>query len=164
MGFFDKLFGGTDKSAQKLTQQDNAQRQAFIEQMQGQTRGDYLGLAPGMEQNANMGFQSALDMYGQFVPQQMDVFQQGNVAAQGHLLAGMPQFNNAIMGLPVDYSAFQPTQLNYDASWAQQQLPQFITTGDLLGGQSQQPQAQGFGQGGGTNPYGFSNGGFWQQR
>jgi hypothetical protein len=162
MGFFDKLFGGTDKSAQKLTQQDNAQRQAFIERQMAQARGDMLAFAPGMEQNSNLGFQSALDVYGQTIPQMMDVFQQGNMAAQGHLLAGMPQVHNAILGMPVDYSAFQPTQLNYDASFAQQQLPQFRTTADLLGGQAQQqPQAQ---QGGGNNPYGFSRGGFWKQR
>ena len=56
MGFFDKLFGGTDKSAQKKTLQDNAQRQKFIEQQMGQARGDLLGLAPGMQQNLKVLF------------------------------------------------------------------------------------------------------------
>lgn len=149
MGFFDTLFGGKDKSAQKKTIADNKQRQAFIEQQMGQARSDLLGLAPGMQQNANMGFQSALDVLGQAYPQQMDIYQQGNVGAQNQLIAGVPQVHNAIMGLPVDYSVFQPMQLNYDASWAQQQLPQYVSAGDLLGGQPAQPQG-GFS---GANPY-----------
>lgn len=150
MGFFDKLFGGTDRSAQKKTLQDNAQRQKFTEQQMAQARGDLLGLAPGMQQNANMGFQSALDVLGQAYPQQMDIYQQGNVGAQNQLIAGVPQVHNAILGMPVDYSVFQPQALNYDASWTQQQLPQYVSAGDLLGGQAPQaPQA---------NPYsvGFS--------
>ena len=41
------------------------------------------------------------------------------------MLAGMPQYQNAILGNQVDYSQFQPTQLaqpNYD--FMQTQIPQ----------------------------------------
>ena len=39
----------------------------------------------------------------------------------------MPQFQNAILGGQVDYSAFQPTQLQMpDLSFLQQQIPQAV--------------------------------------
>ena len=138
-----KLFGGTDKSSLEAQQTSNADTQRFIEQQGAQGRSDILGLAPGVGQNLNLGAQAALDVYGQTIPQQLSTFQQGNVGAQGALLAGMPQFQNAIMGTPVDYSQFQPQAIQYDPSFAQQQLPDFVGPGDLLPAPGQeQPQQQ----------------------
>lgn len=159
MGFFSDIFGGKDKSALKSTKRDNAQRKAFIEQMMGQSRGDLTSLFPGAEQNLNIGAQAGLDVYGQTIPQMFDTFQQGNMGAQAALLAGMPQVHNAILGMPIDYGAFQPTQVNYDTSFAQQQVPDFVSVGDLLGGQA--PQAPN-GFDGSMNP-GFSQM-YWKQR
>ena len=136
------IFGGKDTSQQKGQIAQNANAEQYIRQMGAQGRGDLMGMAPGAEANRNMGYQSALDVYGQTIPQQLDTFQQGNVGAQNMLLAGMPQFQNAIMGGPVDYSQFQPQTLNYDAGYAQQQLPEFQTTADLLAGLPSQGQQQ----------------------
>jgi hypothetical protein len=88
-----------------------------------QARGDLFKLSPAAQQNAQRGYQGALDVFSQSLPQQAGQFQAGNVAAQNQLLAGMPQFQNAILGAPVDYSQFQATQLeqpNFD--FANQQL------------------------------------------
>lgn len=153
------IFGGTDDSAQEGQIEQNAAARQYIEQMAGQGRADLMNFAPGAEANRNMGYQSALDVYGQTIPQQLDTFQQGNVGAQNMLLAGMPQFQNAIMGAPVDYSMFQPQQIGYDAGYAQQQLPQFQTTADLLGGLNPGQPGQpgpgfgGYGQGAPMGPY-----------
>jgi hypothetical protein len=86
-------------------------------------RDDLFELFPAAQQNAQQGYQGALDVFNQTLPQQSGVFQAGNVAAQNQLLAGMPQFQNAILGAPVDYSQFQATQLQQpDMNFANQQL------------------------------------------
>jgi hypothetical protein len=105
----------TEKAGDKASQQLKASTD--------QARGDLFKLFPAAQQNAQRGYQGALDVFSQSLPQQAGQFQAGNVAAQNQLLAGMPQFQNAILGAPVDYSQFQATQLqqpNFD--FANQQL------------------------------------------
>lgn len=83
---------------------------------------DNMALA---RQQANLGFQGGLDVFGQSAPAQMDVFQQGNLGAQQALLAGLPQMQNAILGGNVDLSGLQPFQVQQpDLSFLQQTLPQ----------------------------------------
>jgi len=90
---------------------------------QAQARGDLFKLFPAAQQNAQQGYQGALDVFNQALPQQSDIYQQGNVAAQNQLINAMPQFQNAILGGAVDYSQFQPTVLEQpDYSFANQQL------------------------------------------
>jgi len=120
------LFGGTDKSSLKAQQAANKETQGFIERQADLARGDVLALAPGAFQNRNIGTQAAFDVLGQTIPQQFSTFQQGNVGAQSALLAGLPQFQNAILGLPTDLSGLQPQTLQFDPSFAQQQVPNFI--------------------------------------
>ena len=91
-------------------------------------RKDILNLVPAADINRNLGFQGALDIIGQTTPQQLGVLQQGNVQAQQQLLAGLPQIQNALLGRGVDLAALQPRALNVDSSFAQQKLPEFITT------------------------------------
>lgn len=138
---FKSLFGGTDKSSLKAQTAANQATQRFIEQQGRQARGDVLALQPGVEQNRMLGTQAALDVLGQTIPQQFSTFQQGNVGAQQQLLAGLPQFQNAILGLPTDFSQFQPQAIQFDPSFAQQQVPQFVSSADLLGQAGAQPQA-----------------------
>jgi hypothetical protein len=91
-----------------------------------QARGDLFKLFPAAQQNTQQGYQGALDVFSQALPQQAQTFQDGNVAAQNQLLAGLPQFQNAILGNPVDNSQFQATRLqqpNFD--FANQQLQSF---------------------------------------
>lgn len=124
----DTLFGSTDKSAQRAQTQANQRAVELIAENTEQARGDVLGLFPAGDTNRNLGFQAALDVLGQSIPQQFSAFQQGNLGAQQTLLAGQPQFQNAILGLPADLSGFQPQAIQFDTSFAQQQLPEFISS------------------------------------
>lgn len=111
----------------------------FIRDMQQQSRDDLFGGFGNAQHNANLGFQSGLDVMGQYMPQVFDTFHQGNMGAQNQLIAGMPQVHNAILGMPIDYSAFQPVSVNYDTGFTQQTLPDFRQVGDWANQEQQQP-------------------------
>ena len=76
-----------------------------------EARADLFKLFPASQDALSTGYKGAADIFGQSAPQQANIFQQGNVAAQQQIAAGMPQFQNAILGGQVDYNQFQPTQL-----------------------------------------------------
>lgn len=87
-----------------------------------EARADLFKLFPASQDALSTGYQGAANIFGQSAPQQADIFQQGNVAAQQQIAAGMPQFQNAILGGQVDYNQFQPTQLEQpDFSFMQNQ-------------------------------------------
>lgn len=150
------LFGGTDDSAQKSQIKANAAAQALIAENAAQARGDILKLIPSADTNRNLGFQAALDVFGQSVPQQLSTFQQGNVGAQQALLAGLPQMRNAILGLPTDLSGLQAQQVQFDPSFASQQLPEFVATDELLPAEEERPILAG--RGGMARAFGRSRG------
>ena len=77
----------------------------------GAAKEDLFKLFPAAQQNSQQGYQGALDVFNQSVPQQIEFGQSGNIAAQNQLLSGMSQYQNAILGNPVDYSQFQATDL-----------------------------------------------------
>lgn len=114
------------RSADKAldAQSDAADKSAAqLAAAQAQARGDLFKLFPAAQQNAQQGYQGALDVFNQTLPQQSDIYQQGNVAAQNQLINAMPQYQNAILGGAVDYSQFQPTVLEQpDYGFANQQL------------------------------------------
>jgi hypothetical protein len=128
-----KLFGSTDDSSQRLQVDQNARSEEFIRQAAEQSRTDASALFPAAESNANLGFQAALDTIGQYAPQQVGAFQQGNIGAQQTLGQGSQQYENAILGNPVDRSFMQPQRINVDTGYMQQQLPQYQNTGDIMG-------------------------------
>lgn len=128
------VFGGTDDSSQKAQTRANKKTQAFIEQQGAIARQDVINIAPAAEQNRNLGFQAALDLLGQGGLQQIGAFQQGNVGAQGTLLAGLPQIQNALLGAPVTFAGLQPQTIDIDTSFLQQQLPAFTGIGEALAG------------------------------
>jgi hypothetical protein len=93
-----KLFSKTDRSSQELNLRQNDQSRQFIQQQMNQGR-----------QDLNQGFGGAYNMLSGSIPQQMQTFQQGNVAAQNYLLGGMPAFQASIMGGPMNYGQqFRP--------------------------------------------------------
>jgi hypothetical protein len=71
-------------------------------------------------------------------PQQIDMTARGNIGAQDTLLAGLPQIQNAILGMPVDMGALQSMDLRTPGmlDWMQgATIPQTPTDyGQLLGG------------------------------
>lgn len=119
------VFGGVDDSAQKGQRRANKQTADFVKEQSAIARGDALALGAAGEQNRNLGFQGALDIFAQSIPQQFSTFQQGNVGAQQALLAGLPQIQNALLGAPTTFQGLQPQTLNFNTDFSQQQLPQF---------------------------------------
>jgi len=94
------------------------------QQAAGEAREDINRIFPEAQATANQGFQGALDVFGQSVPAQLDVFQQGNIGAQQALISGLPQIQNAILGGNVDLSGLQPFQAqNVPTGLFQQQTP-----------------------------------------
>ncbi len=92
-----------------------------------EARDDLFKLFPSAQQTARQGFQGALDVYGQSLPAQADVFTQGNVGAQQAITQGLQQQQNALLGNQIDYSQMQPFQVQQpDLSFFQQQLPEAI--------------------------------------
>jgi hypothetical protein len=127
----NKSIGASKDAGERASQQLN--------QSTAQAREDLFKLFPAAQQNTQQGYQGALDVFKQTLPQQAGVFQAGNVAAQNQLLAGMPQFQNAILGAPVDYSQFQATQLQQpNMNFANQQLQSI----DPFAAPAQQQQGQ----------------------
>jgi len=123
------IFGSTDRSAQTAQIRANESTERFIREQGQQARRDVIGLFDTANINRNLGTQAALDIFGQTIPQQFGAFQQGNVGAQETLLAGLPQIQNAILGLPTELSGLQPRSIEFDTDFAQQQLPDFVPSG-----------------------------------
>ena len=128
-----KLFGGSDDSGQDAQIAQNQQVLALQEKLAEQARGDVTEIFPAVRESAYGGYQGALDMLGQAIPQQAGLFQSGNLAAQNTLLAGLPQQNNAILGNPIDLSGLQPTELAYNTDFTQQALPEMAEPVSTVG-------------------------------
>lgn len=115
------------KKAAQSSEKGAATAAAETRRATEEARSDLFKLFPAAQQNVQQGFQGALDVFGQSLPAQTNVFQQGNIGAQEQLLAGLPQFQNAILGNQVDFSQLQPTQIQTpDLGFFQQQLPQAV--------------------------------------
>lgn len=131
----------------------NASRRAARSQEQGQTaalesvergtqeaRESAIPLFQSAQDNALQGFDAALALQGRTTPEQIRAFQQGNQNAQNTLLAGAPQFQNAILGGNVDLSGLQQQQIQGpSADFFQQQLPEFTSINQALNPEPQQP-------------------------
>ncbi len=119
------LSGETSIEAGEAAAQGTREAQAILAAQTAKAREDILNLFPTQTGALQEGFQGALDVFGQSLPAQQQLFQQGNVGAQAQLLAGLPQIQKAILGGNVDLSALQPTQLTLpNQSFFQQTLPE----------------------------------------
>lgn len=134
----DTFFGGAEKDAARQQQYSLEKGQDFIREGVAQGREDINRLYPQAQNMTMQGFQGAMDVFNQSIPQQLQAFQQGNMGAQNALLSGAPQFQNAILGGPVDYSQMQAQQLNMPN--INYQMPDFL--GAQQQQQVEQPQAQ----------------------
>lgn len=162
----DTFFGGAEKKAAKASQ---AGTERGIEAMKEATRraeNFAIPLFSQARQDLHQGFQGALDVFGQSLPAQTDVFTQGNLGAQQAILSGLPQMQNALFGNQVDLSQLQPFEVQQpDLGFFQQTLPQ----DQLLQGaeQPEQPVSGGLNVGPqqtpvlfGQNSLGGNQGGF----
>lgn len=128
----DSFFGGAEKKAGKAEKKALEKGQELIAQQTAVARGDATSLFGGAQGAQRLGFQGALDVFGQTIPEQARLFGQGNVAAQQQLIGGLPQIQAALLGQPVDFSQFQPTKLTPNLGFAQQTLPQTTPISDVL--------------------------------
>lgn len=128
MGFLSDLVGAfTGSSARDASRaqiEEAEKSKQFIKEGIDRARGDVGKFGEGARESQAQGFQDALNIFSQTLPQQAGLFQQGNVGAQQALLAGLPQMNNAILGRQVDYSAMQPQQFDFNMDFAQSNQPQ----------------------------------------
>lgn len=123
--FKDTFFGGAEKKAAQAGIRNLEESQRLVSEGRVEAEGKIQPLFAGARESGRQGFQAGLDVFRQALPQQTQQFQGGNVAAQQALIAGLPQFQNAILGGQVDLSGLQPFQSQpIDFSFAQQQLPQ----------------------------------------
>lgn len=117
----------SSKRAAEAQQDATDQSIAYTREATAEARKDIDKYFPQAQATTAAGFKGALDTFNQFMPAQTDVYQQGNVGAQQALLSGLPQMQNAILGAPIDYSAFQPQRLDFDTSIFNQSLPTEMT-------------------------------------
>lgn len=111
------------KKAARAQEQSTGASMRFTREATEQARGDVQRMFPKAQESSRAGFQSALDVFNQSVPQQAQLFQQGNIGAQQALTAGLPQQISALLGGPVDISGIQPVQLQQpDMGYAKQML------------------------------------------
>jgi hypothetical protein len=137
------VFGGTDDSAQKDQKRQNAAVSKYQKEQTVEAKDTARKLSFSGEANRNMGNQAMLDIMNQYIPQQMDTFQQGNVAAQQQLLSGLPQMQNALMGAPTTFRGMQPSVIDYDTNFIPQSMPDFGTQEQALSKANDLPQLEG---------------------
>ena len=157
---------GAKKQAKAVDRSTDAQLEAsreaqrIIQENTQRARTDAINLFGSGQANRLAGANQGLQLFGQSLPSQLGAIQQGNRSAQETLIAGLPQFQNAILGNPVDFSQFQPSSVNVNTDFFQQQLPEFQTVNQALNPQQaanqptgiQNPQPR-FGFGSRTNEF-----------
>ena len=151
------LFGGTDDSAQMEQLAQNQRNEANIQRAAGQSRQDLQGGYGDAGQALGQGYGQALQMMGQAIPQQMSTFQQGNMGAQQYLLGGMPMYEAALRGRPVNYGSQMPFQVQYDPSFSQQGLPGQVSQDGQSMGNKLANALGGFAAGYGGQGMGYMN-------
>lgn len=128
----DTFFGGAEKDAGRRNKRELEKSQELIAKQTAIAREDATKLFGGAQDSARAGYQGALDVFGQTLPEQARLFQQGNVGAQQQVIGGLPQIQAALLGQPVNMQAFQPTQITPNMDWAQQTLPEVTPIADVL--------------------------------
>lgn len=108
----DWLFGGTDDSAQEAQTAANRRAQEFIEEQAELARNDVLALQPYVDESRDRGYQTASRILSRGLGSTLGMTGRSSQAAQDALLAGLPQQQNAILGMPVDMSVLQSTNMN----------------------------------------------------
>ena len=124
-GFF------SDKSAQKaaLRQTEKGLRASTFEGMRG--REDMAQSLPSEIDANTTGVNRALQIGAQTTPEEFRTFNEGNINAQQTIIDGGNAAVAALRGQAFD-KPIAPTQMTYDTSFAQQQLPSSITNPDYL--------------------------------
>lgn len=147
MGFLssitDTLFGDSGKGAAKQSKKDSAANREFIRQATETARADIDRIFPQVQAQRLGGFQGAQNVLAQGIPQQFDIFQQGNLQAQQTAGLAPQQIQNALLGIQPDFGFLQPGQAQQpDFSFLNQPLAGQPTQEELLAQQQQAQQPQ----------------------
>ena len=134
------VIGGISSSKAAKTGAKAAERgQDILAASRDKAEANVNRLFPQAKEAQTQGFQNFRNLINeQVLPQQTQPFIGGNMAAQQQVARGLPQIQNAILGLPTDLSGFQARQIG--------QTPQFD-----LSSFAPQTQPQGFQLGPGQN-------------
>ena len=118
------------RSSSQSARDQTERNRGFAIEAEKRARADIF---PRFEQGQRIlseGFQGAGNVISGAVPSQIGSFQQGNVGAQQQLLAGLPQIQRAILGLPTDTrNIFQPTQITPNLGFLNTPFPDFNAGG-----------------------------------
>jgi hypothetical protein len=92
-------------------QAQNRENNEFIREQAAKARQDIIPLYDASRGVLRDTAGASLDLLKGLTPEQIDLAARGNIAGQETLLAGLPQVQNAILGMPVDMGALQTTDL-----------------------------------------------------
>lgn len=109
-GLKDSLFGDEGEKASRKQSEENEQNRAFIREGIAAATADINRIFPQAQAARLFGAQGAQNVMQGFVPQQLQAFQQGNLQAQTTQSLAPQQIQNALLGLPTDFSFLQPQQ------------------------------------------------------
>lgn len=116
------LSNNASKKAASQQSRSDKKARAAVKDAAEQARSDIFDRLDTSEDYSRQGYQDALDVFAQTIPQQANTFTQGNLNAQQAILAGLPQIQNAILGAPINYNAFQPTAITPDFGFVNQPI------------------------------------------
>jgi soluble cytochrome b562 len=116
------LSNNASKKAASQQSRSDKKARAAVKDAAEQARADIFDRVDTAEDYSRQGYQDALDVFAQTIPQQANTFTQGNINAQQAILAGLPQIQNAILGAPINYNAFQPTAITPDFGFVNQAI------------------------------------------
>lgn len=128
------------RAARETSRTSERNRQAsedFISARTGDATKDVLALSPIAEANRLAGFKGAFDVQQQFLPQQLQAFQQGNITAQDIQQQGLTGQQGAILGTGLP--GFQAPVAQQLPDFSQIALPQFQTSQQAF---AQQPPTE----------------------
>ena len=113
------VIGGVSQNRAAGKAADAARRgQDILAASRAQGRSDVLGVWPQAQESQTKGFEEFRDFIAnQSMQQQAEPFIGGNMAAQRQISRGLPQIQNALLGMPTDLSGFRARQVG--------QTPQF---------------------------------------
>ena len=117
MGFLRDLFGGTDKSAQRAQERQNRETLDFIKQQTGRAYGRMHELHDEAQAARRQGYNEALKLFGDAIPEQFRVIGQGVSDMQDTLVGGAENVRNALLGNVTDLRSLIKDPIRVDTSF-----------------------------------------------
>lgn len=81
---------------------------AQVKEAADQARSEVKRYMPVAQKDLLAGYSGAADIFSSGIPEQQRLLSSGNMNAQNTISQGYDQYKNALMGIPVDQSSWQP--------------------------------------------------------